>query len=611
MSQESKELAKKVGPLAAMGVLMALLLLPICLHDFAYGTLCDESAYGPMPPVGVESYADLTGGPYTVTFTPLQKHFKGFSVALANQPEGNKGDLVLTVYDEAGAPVDRTEAPLSAIAQNQWYRVYLHKELEQGAAYTLTIAAEECATYPWLQQAPPGCLAPETLTGGVLLGYCYADMSFSLAVKAAAVFLFVLIGCFAASERLLPTEKKLRLRRAYACLLLGLLLAANYAFYLMDSHEAIGYLFDQRSEKLVTGSVAAYRSGLAGFGGFGLGDLVDGAFHPYTSNAGLQGHVFRLLGGLGGQRVLRLFCAVGAAAVFMALVLLLRQKYNALLAGCFYVVFWLSPWVVNFAGNLYWVEFTWFLPMVVGLLCAWKIDEKKYRWACYGGAFLTVLVKCLCGYEYVTAAMMGLIAFPLADLAAALGQRDKKRTKRLLLATFLLGACALAGFAAALLIHGYLKGGGSLGEGLRLILEQDVLRRTTGGDMAQFEAAYWSSFNASIAETLYKYLQFDTQIITGVPGNLFPLLALLPAVLFVVDWHHARLDLRDLTLYVATALAAVSWIVLAKSHSYIHTHLNFVLWYFGFIQVCFYVILDKLVSKINTNRQKTGKGTHT
>jgi len=33
---------------------------------------------------------------------------------------------------------------------------------------------------------------------------------------------------------------------------------------------------------------------------------------------------------------------------------------------------------------------------------------------------------------------------------------------------------------------------------------------------------------------------------------------------------------------------------LAKSHSYVHIHLNYVLWYFGFVQICLYVIVDKI-----------------
>lgn len=44
-------------------------------------------------------------------------------------------------------------------------------------------------------------------------------------------------------------------------------------------------------------------------------------------------------------------------------------------------------------------------------------------------------------------------------------------------------------------------------------------------------------------------------------------------------------------LYYVMLLAPMSWFVLAKSHSYVHTHMNFVLWYFGFIAIMIYMII--------------------
>ena len=43
--------------------------------------------------------------------------------------------------------------------------------------------------------------------------------------------------------------------------------------------------------------------------------------------------------------------------------------------------------------------------------------------------------------------------------------------------------------------------------------------------------------------------------------------------------------------YTVSFLATISWFVLAKAHSYIHTHMNYVLWYFGFVQVCLYILI--------------------
>ncbi len=598
MSKEKKTSpAKKAGVLAAMTLLMALLMLPVGLDVFTHGYFCDEASYGPLPPEEPKGTVDLEDGPCTLTFTPLEKHLRGFELALTGQPEGNTGRLILTVADGQGRQVDRLTEDLGGIKENQWYKTYMNKKLEPGQAYTLTISAEDCAAYPRLQKVKPGNAAPEAKEAGLLLGFAYGKSTFSGVMKAGIFFLLALVWCFIAGEMFLPLEKKKLLRRALACLLLWLLLFSNYILYYMDSPEAISARFDAGSEKLVTNAIET----TADREGYGLSLEKDGVYTPYKSQFGLQGHVFRALGRFGGVRALRALCGAATAAVVMGLVLILKMKYNTLLAGCFYVTFWLSPWVVNFAANLYWMECTWFLPMLLGLLCAWRINSRPWRIFCYGGAFLSIFIKCLCGYEYVSTIMVGLVAFPLADLACALGERDKKRARQLFLSTFFLGACALLGFAAALLAHAQLKGEGDLINGLRLIVQQDVLRRTAGGDMNLFEEVYWPSFNASVPETLRLYLQFDTEILTGLPGNLFPLLCLLPLGVFAADWHKGRLSLRDLTLYAAFGLGAVSWFVLAKSHSFIHTNLNFVLWYFGFIQMCLYVPLEKLL------RQK-GKG---
>lgn len=599
---------KQYGIIAAMTMLMALLMLPVGLDVFSHGYFCDEQSYGPLPPEGAE-YVGLSEGGFTVDFSPAQKHFKGFELALAQQAEGNSGQLLLTVTDESGAVVDSLTEDLSQIHENQWYRTYLHKNLEPGRHYSLTIAAHNCALPPSLQLVKEGCVAPETSGAPVLLGYAYGKSTFSGAMKAGIGLVLALVWCLVTGELLLPAAKKMAARKAITCLTLGLLLASNYSLYYMDSPEAIGPGFDPPSQQLVMNSVNAYKDGAAPFGGYGLGDYVAGSsFVPYKSHVGLQGHVFRIAGLFCGERAMGMLCAAAAAAVFMGIVLVIKARYGTLMAGCFYITFWLSPWVVNFATHLYWVEFTWFLPMLIGLLCLQGLASPLRRRLCCAGAFAAVLIKCLCGYEYISAVMMGMIAFPLAEWACALAAKDKQKTRQLTISIAAMGVCALLGFGAALLLHGTLRGEGSLGDGLRLILEQDVLRRTAGGDMNQFDPVYWPSFNASVIETLYKYLRFDTQIITGLPGNLFPLLCVLPLVLFALEWHKGKLPVRDVTLYAAFGLAAVSWLVLAKSHSFIHTHLNFVLWYFGFVQVCFYVLLDRVSSWVRQGKGKTGKG---
>jgi len=328
----------------------------------------------------------------------------------------------------------------------------------------------------------------------------------------------------------------------------------------------------------------------------------------YVGQYGLQGKVFRHLSHLMKEeniiQNLHLICSVLAAAVFVIISFMLSRKYNYVLAGCFYIVFWLSPWVVNFARNFYWLEFIWFVPAALGLLCVWKLENLKCRIFCYAASFAAILVKCLCGYEYISAVMMGLIAFPVIELLAAFAAHDRKKIRLLVRSIFILGILALLGFAAALCLHARLKGEGNIIDGVKGIIVDDVLRRTNGADLNNYDSEFWPSMNASIWETLCLYFHFSTQIITGIPGNLFPLLCLAPIGIFVYRFVRGKHDYKMISAYAFFFLTSISWFCLAKSHSYMHTHINFVLWYFGFVQICFYVIVKQILEAVGAGRKK-------
>lgn len=331
----------------------------------------------------------------------------------------------------------------------------------------------------------------------------------------------------------------------------------------------------------------------------------------YRSSYGLQGKIFRHLARYMDHdeaiNNLNLICSIATAFVFAIIVILLQKKYNVILAGCFLVTFWLSPWIVNFARNLYWVEHTWFIPMAVGLFCAWKINNRKCRIASYILTFLAIMGKCLCGYEYISVIMMGLIAFLLVDLAVAVIRKDTKESLLLLHTVVIIGILALAGFLTAICIHAVLKGNGNIMEGIKNIFEQDVLRRTNGADLNNFDVAYWPSMNASTWEVFCAYFHFSTEIIQGVTGNLFSLICIIPLCIFAYEIKNKNLNYELLMMYIIFFLTSISWFCLAKSHSYIHRHMNFVLWYFGFIQTCFYIIIKKFASAFESLKSEQAK----
>lgn len=309
---------------------------------------------------------------------------------------------------------------------------------------------------------------------------------------------------------------------------------------------------------------------------------------PYYSQYGLQGKVYRLFSRLySGDAValLRIVAACALSAVLSAIVYGIYKKYNFLMAACFYLVFLLSPWVVCFARNLYWIPFTWFLPMLIGLFC--PLDNKRFIF--YMLAFIAILVKSLCGYEYLSTILIGMVLFPLADWVA---EKNKEKKWKITQNIFFLGICAILAFFVALVMHAGLRGNGNVLEGLGHIWNEDVLRRTHGA-YENFAATDNDahSLQASIWDTLCLYLRFPTQIIVGLDGNMFLILiGLALAIVLKKELKNTAGSKQAYALFFFALAGTLSWFVLAKAHSYRHPHMNFVLWYFGFVQMSIYLI---------------------
>ncbi len=336
--------------------------------------------------------------------------------------------------------------------------------------------------------------------------------------------------------------------------------------------------------------------------------LESGRIIAYTSQFGLQGKIFKVIARIMNREdilpLLNLLTSIAMALTVILITYLLSKKYNNIMAGCFLVTFAISPWIVNFARNLYWVEFTWFLPMAAGLFIAWKAESRKCRITGYILVFLSVLIKSLCGYEYITAVMLGSILFITVDLFTALAKKQKKTALLLFRTVVIMGCAALAGFMAAIIIHSRLGNSTGVISGIKSIIMDVALRRTAGADLNTEHPVLWESLNASVWDTIAKYFAFSTDVIPGINGNLFPALCIVPICIFAYDLKNKKTDFEMLFLYAVSFVTSLSWFVFGKSHSYVHTQINFVIWYFGFVQICFYIIVSRAVNAIRKRKQE-------
>jgi hypothetical protein len=280
------------------------------------------------------------------------------------------------------------------------------------------------------------------------------------------------------------------------------------------------------------------------------------------------------------------------AVTAMLIVMLIKRKYNVTMAGVFYYVFLSSPWICLFARDLYWVEFTWFLPMLAGLY--FSIEKKKI---CYIFAFLTVMVKALCGYEYITAVMLGLILFPAADLLTETSAVERRKYGKQIIC---LGFAALLGFICAYTFHAYFNGDGNILQGMIQIYQDVAVRRTSGGAEGLYGGDIGEAAAASIIQVIYMYICFNSELLAGVGGNLFPYLIIASAAILIYRrfyQHHPKAYME--ALYIMSLLTSLSWFIFGKAHSYNHPHMNYVLWYFGFVQICIYVVIDWIKEKVD------------
>lgn len=357
--------------------------------------------------------------------------------------------------------------------------------------------------------------------------------------------------------------------------------------------------FQMDSENLVRGAILRDKYNL-NKSKYGLYTIVknnpeDNEFEvkEYKSQVGIQGTVFAFLQNKlhFSIRELHLLCSITLSIILVGICYLLKEKYGTLFAMIFYIVFILSPWIVYFAKNLYWVEFTWFLPLLLCLLL-----EKTRKIKIYIPLiFMSVLLKCLCGYEYLSTILLTAITFLIVDFIGKKGER-----KELFKMILMVGLASILAFVVAICIHAYLRGDGDIIHGARDIFTQDVMKRTMATSIDQVNISeikekdlkyIKDSIDVKYTYVITRYFNFNTDIIKGISGEYFINIYIISLIALIVGIIiEDKIDY--MLLYFIFLLGTLSWFILAKSHSYIHTHMNYVLWYFGFIQMSFFAIIN-------------------
>ncbi len=335
-------------------------------------------------------------------------------------------------------------------------------------------------------------------------------------------------------------------------------------------------------------------------------------FSTYMSQPGGQGMIFSLL-----DRLIPLSPKV-KLQIFYVLTALLSAIALAFIIGWFYEEFGLlsaifvigsavlSQWLTVFGKNLWWSLWAFYLPMIVVMyfLKRHRIPENRHFIRFGILIFIAVSIKCFInGYEYITTTLIMMMT-PCIYYAVL----DKWSRDQWVKWTF----AAVLGSGVAIFLSlimlcfqiGAMKGGFLDGVG-HVIWS---FGKRTYGNAENFPPVYAASLEAGAIGVVITYMNgvfFDlnnylTQANSFVSKFLFKIRYYYLIILFIAMSvllyfrSNKKMATEQRQYYIAliwttwfSILAPLSWHVIFKAHSYIHTHMSFLLWqmpftFFGF-----------------------------
>ena len=334
-------------------------------------------------------------------------------------------------------------------------------------------------------------------------------------------------------------------------------------------------------------------------------------FSPYMSQPGGQGIVFSLL-----DRLIPLSPQIKLWSFYVLTALLTAIAVTAIV-GWFYDEFggWiaifvlcsavLSQWLTVFGKNLWWSLWAFYLPMIVVLYLLKRHRVPANRQFIKFGIliFIAVFIKCFInGFEYITTTLIMMVT-PCIYYAVLDRWNRHQYLKWTLAAGLGSGVAIFLSLIVLCFQIGAVKGGFMDGVG-HVIWS---FGKRTYGETQDYPVVYAASLEAGtigvvitymngIFFDLNNYLSITTAFVSDFLlkiryAYLIVLFIVMSALLFsrsekmMTERRQHSIALIWTTWF--SILAPLSWYVIFKAHSFIHTHMSFLLWqmpftFFGF-----------------------------
>ncbi|MGB7537050.1 MAG: hypothetical protein WBM17_00780 [Anaerolineales bacterium] len=331
------------------------------------------------------------------------------------------------------------------------------------------------------------------------------------------------------------------------------------------------------------------------------------SFAPYQSQIGGQGMLFGVLNGLlpiSHADKLALFHGLTAllSAVVLGLILTgIFRECGLLPALIALIATALSQWLTLFGKNLWWSLWAFYLPVVV---VGWYLSRRDWKYGLRLRAFglvvfAAVLAKCFFnGYEFITTTLI-MMTVPFAYYSF----REKNGWRPFVAGISTAAAASILAILASMaaLCVQIAAVQGSLAKGVEHIV-LSLLRRSYA-DPRIFPADYAASLTASPVDVVITYLKsiyLDLNNYIPAPNawianyvfqirylHLILLFAAASGFLLLLmnSRHLAGIKQTGAAMIAAvwfSLLAPLSWLIIFKAHSYVHTFINNLVWQMPF-----------------------------
>lgn len=308
---------------------------------------------------------------------------------------------------------------------------------------------------------------------------------------------------------------------------------------------------------------------------------IDGElkYDPYFRQMGIQGLYASLVQKITGAdlenivRYTRMLNALLCAVMCGVFAFWCFKEFGIAISLLSVALFAFSPWLTVSARNLYWAMWLMFLPSILMLILLRRdATHKKYSHAAaFLAAMVSVFLKCGAGYEFVSCV---LVCMEIPYIYYAF--KNKWDIKKFFARAVVSGVGGVLGFACAIALN-LLQCKLLVGDfetAVQLMIE-NISKRTGAFGIEQTNELIIASLNVSPLTVINTYLFSGETVLFGF--TMSEIIAFFLIMLCV----HVCTKKGNRAAYIASLVSLIgplSWMVLAKGHSYIHCHINYVLW---------------------------------